>query len=153
MNGVAFTINTAYVDLRTNYPRSVRERLGEYVHLARMIDKCRAKSAGTLGEYLYPCPMDHKFLEFVGISGEEFFQAVGSRTDPDILFWMQSVATPHTPQEIEDWNHAFLTRGPDTDEKREYFNKTRDAIDPTRTDMTSWADLLDLEEGRVGSIR
>jgi len=28
------------------------------------------------------------------------------------------------------------------------FKKYRDAVDPSRTDITSWADLQDLEEGR-----
>ena len=40
----------------------------------------------------------------------------------------------------------MLTRGPSTLEKQEYFNKLRDAVDPSRTDITSWADLQDLEE-------
>jgi hypothetical protein len=37
---------------------------------------------------------------------------------------------------------------PDTEEKLAYFVKTRHAIDATRTDITTWADLLDLEEKR-----
>ena len=40
-------------------------------------------------------------------------------------------------------------RGPSTPEKQMSFNKYRDAIDPSRTDLTSWADLQDLEEGRT----
>jgi len=36
---------------------------------------------------------------------------------------------------------------------QEYFNKLRDAVDPSRTDLTSWADLQDLEEGRTVSKR
>ncbi len=137
------------MDLRTTYPRSVRLKLGGYVHLARMIDKCRAKHADQLGEYIYPCPMDQLLLDFAGIDSETFFEAVDSRSDEEILRWFQSTATPRTPQEIEDWNTSFLNRGPDTDEKREYFLKTRDSIDPTRTDITTWADLLDLDEQRI----
>ncbi|MDT7041160.1 DUF5069 domain-containing protein [Candidatus Nitronereus thalassa] len=141
------------MDLRTGYPRSVRNKLGEFVHLARMIDKCRAKQDGQLGEYLYPCPMDQKFLDFVGITRDAFFNAVGSRTDEEVLHWVHMNAKSHTPQEIEAWNTALLTRGPNTDEKAEYFLKTRDSIDPTRTDITTWADLLDLDEGREVPIR
>ncbi|MBI5777374.1 MAG: DUF5069 domain-containing protein, partial [Nitrospirae bacterium] len=44
------------MDLRKNYPRSPREKLAGYVHLPRMIDKCRASLAGTEGDYIYPCP-------------------------------------------------------------------------------------------------
>jgi hypothetical protein len=43
----------------------------------------------------------------------------------------------------------MLNREPSTPEKQEYFNKLRDAIDPYRTDLTSWADLQDLEEDRT----
>jgi len=113
-----------------------------------MIDKCRAKLAGTLGEYIYPCPLDKKFLEFLGVSGEEFVQNVVRRSDQEILAWVESVALPKTAKEIQDWNTTFLTHGPDSAEKRDYFNKTRDAIDPGRTDISFWVDLLDLEEGR-----
>ena len=136
------------MDLRSQYPRSVRVKLGGYVHLARMIDKCRAKYADQLGDYMYPCPMDQLLLDFAGITGDTFFEAVDARTDDEILRWFQSTAKPHTPQEIEDWNTSLLNRGPDTDEKRDYFLKTRDSIDPTRTDITTWADLLDLDEQR-----
>jgi hypothetical protein len=43
----------------------------------------------------------------------------------------------------------MLNRGPSTPEKKEYFNKLRDAVDPSRADLTAWADLQDLEEGRT----
>lgn len=141
------------MDLRSEYPRSIREYFGGYVHLARMIDKCRAKHVGMLGEYIFPCPIDQRLLDFTGISGDTFLEAVHSRTDDEVLHWLQSTALSHTPQEIEDWNSTLLNRGPDTDEKREYFKKIRDSIDPTRTDITTWADLLDLDEGRKVSLR
>ena len=136
------------MDLHSEYPRSVRVKLGGYVHLARMIDKCRAKLAGTLGEYIFPCPMDQRLLDFAKISGDDFLRTVNAKTDQDILDWFQSTAKPHAKEVIDEWNAMFLTRGPDTDEKREYFQKIRDGIDPTRTDVTTWADLLDLEEHR-----
>lgn len=42
------------LDLKTAFPRSGRERLGDYVWLARVADKARAALAGTIGEYIYP---------------------------------------------------------------------------------------------------
>jgi hypothetical protein len=136
------------MDLRTSYPRSPREKLAGYVHLARMIDKCRAVLAGTPGEYIYPCPLDKRLLDFAGVAPEQFTAAVRATTDQAVADWFRKAAKPHSPAEIEQWNEAMLTRGPDTDEKREYFNKQRDTIDPARTDISSWADLLDLEEKR-----
>ena len=59
------------MDLRTAFPRSMKTRLAGYVHLARMIDKCRAVLAGTEGEYIYPCPMDERLLDYAGITAEQ----------------------------------------------------------------------------------
>lgn len=138
-----------HMDLRHQHPRSIRQRLGGYVHLARMIDKCRALQAGMQGEYVYPCPLDERLLQFAGISSEAFAREVRSRTDQEIVNWFQTNAAAHTPSEIEAWNEVMLTAGPDTEEKWAYFKNTRDAIDPRRTDITTWADLLDLEEQRI----
>jgi hypothetical protein len=137
------------MDLRHQYPRSIRERLGGYVHLGRMIDKCRALQAGIQGDYVYPCPLDQRLLQFADMSAETFVREVSSRTDQEMVDWFQINATAHTPSEIEAWNELMLTAGPDTEEKWTYFKKTRDAIDPHRTDITTWADLLDLDEQRA----
>ncbi len=124
-----------------------------YVHLARMLDKCRAVLAGTHGDYIYPCPLDRRLLEFAGITPEQFANAVRQRSDEEVAQWFRQTAVPHTDAEIEDWNRMMLARGPDTEEKWEYFKQCRDAIDPSRTDITSWADLLDLEERRPVPVR
>ena len=136
------------MDLRKNYPRSPREKLAGYVHLPRMIDKCRASLAGTEGDYIYPCPMDQRLLDFTDITAEQFSKAVSEKDDATVAEWFKKTAKKHSPAEVEQWNEKFLTRGPDTDEKRDYFKKLRDVADPTRTDITAWADLLDLDEKR-----
>ncbi|MEW6245880.1 MAG: DUF5069 domain-containing protein [Nitrospirota bacterium] len=142
------------MDLRTVHPRSPREKLAGYAHLARMIDKCRAVLAGTQGDYIYPCPMDKRLLDFAGLTAEQFTEAVHARaSDQAVVAWFVEHAARHSPAEIEACNEMLLTRGPDTEEKWEYFKKCRDAVDPTRTDITSWADLLDLEEGRPVPVR
>src|SRR5256886_4300303 len=136
------------MDLRTRYPRSVREKLAGYVHLGRMIDKCRAVLADTHGDYIYPCPLDNRLLEFAGITAEQFTEAVRGRPDQAVADLVGSAAKSRSPDEIQQWNTMMLTRGPDAEEKWAYFKKQRDAIDPSRTDITSWADLLDLDEKR-----
>lgn len=138
------------MDLRKLYPRSMRFKLQGYVHLARMIDKCRAVLAGTEGEYIYPCPMDFRLMEFAGFTDQQFTETVKANlTDEGVVQWFRGVAKAHAPAELEDWNCMMLNRGPSTPEKQEYFNKLRDAVDPSRIDLTSWADLQDLEEGRT----
>ena len=69
-------------------------------------------------------------------------------SDDDVGDWFQRTARPHSPGELADWNQFLLTRGPETEEKRASFRTQRDRLDPSRTDITGWADLLDLEEGR-----
>lgn len=136
------------MDLQNNFPRSPREKLAGYVHLPRMIDKCRASLAGTEGDYIYPCPMDQRLLDFTGITAKQFSKAVSEKDDAAVGEWFKKTAKHHSHAEIEQWNEKFLTRGLDTDEKITYFKQQRDAIDPSRTDITSWADLLDLDEKR-----
>lgn len=137
------------MDLRTGFPRSMKVTLESYVHLARMIDKCRAVLAGTEGEYIYPCPMDERLMEFAGITAEQFTAAVKTHpTDEGVAAWFTHTATPHRPAELEEWNQKLLARGPSSPESAAKFKKYRDAIDPSRTDLTAWSDLQDLEEGR-----
>ncbi len=125
-------------------------KLAGYVHLARMIDKCRAVLAGTEGEYIYPCPMDDRLLEFAGITSDQFTAAVkANTTDEGVLAWFATETTAHQPEELEEWNQQLLTRGPSSPESAVKFKKYLEAIDPSRTDITAWSDLQDLEEGRI----
>jgi hypothetical protein len=128
----------------------MRVKMEGYVHLARMIDKCRAVLAGTEGEYIYPCPMDERLMKFAGIRDQEFTAIVKANpTDQGVIQWFKKASTPHQQAELNEWNEMMLTRGPSTPEKQKYFNKLRDAVDPSRTDLTAWSDLQDLEEGRT----
>ena len=135
-------------DLTKEYPRSSRELLGGYVHLARMIDKARAREAGVNGPYIYPCPLDKTLLSFLDVSDQDFAYSAKSRTDALILEWLAIHARPRSKKQIEIWNKEMLERRPEDEAQWTYFKKTRDAIDPSRTDIVTWIDLLDLEEGR-----
>jgi hypothetical protein len=137
------------MDLRKEFPRSMKVTLAGYAHLARMIDKCRAVLAGTKGEYIYPCPMDERLLEFAKITSDQFTAAVkANKTDEGVLAWFQQHAQPHQAGALEDWNHQLLARGPSSPNSAAKFKKYLDAINPSRTDITAWSDLQDLEEGR-----
>ena len=138
------------MDLRKDFPRSMRTTVGGYAHLARMIDKCRAVLAGTEGEYIYPCPIDKHLLDFVGISSDQFTAAVKShQSDEGVVAWFLAVAKPCATGELEEWNKELLARGPSSPESAARFKQYRDAVDPSRTDIAAWADLQDLEEGRT----
>ena len=140
-------------NLKAEYPRSSKEILGGYLHLARMIDKARARESGVNGDYIYPCPLDKALLSFVEVSEQDFAYAARSRNDELILDWLAVHGRPRSKKQIELWNKQMLERGPDDDAKWAYFKKTRDAHDATRSDIVTWIDLLDLEEGREVPIR
>jgi len=136
------------LDLKKEFPRSPREKLGNFFHLARMIDKVRAKAAGSLGEYIYPCPLDQSLLEFLNIQEEKFYDAVLNRDEGEILQWLQHNATPHPIEAIHQWNESFLNRKPKNQESMDHFIEIRYKVAPDRTDISTWIDLIDIEEGR-----
>jgi hypothetical protein len=137
------------MDLTRQYPRSPREQSAGYVHLGRMFDKCRATLNDTQGDYIYPCPMDRLLLDFTGITSEQFTEAaMRASSDENLVEWFRKTAKPHSEAEVEEFNQRLLRHAPDTPEKLASFRKTRDTLDASRTDITTWADLLDLEEGR-----
>jgi hypothetical protein len=128
----------------------MKAKLAGYVHLARMIDKCRAVLAGTAGDYVYPCSLDKRFLNFTGLTSDQLLEAVQKGSDEEVVEWLRHTALPHRNDEIESWNQMMLTCGPDTEEKWAYFRSCLEKVLPGRTDITNWADIFDLEERRAG---
>jgi len=141
------------LDLNRTYPRSAREKLGGYLHLARMIDKARAKAAGSLGEYRYPCPIDQSLLELLGVESEAFLDAAKDQDEEGVLKWLRAKAKARSPGEVEKWNQELLDRKPQNDESLLYFQETRARVAPDRQDVSTWVDLLDLEERREVPLR
>jgi hypothetical protein len=127
----------------------MRVRLGGYAILPRVLDKCRADIAGTLGEYKYNCPLDQNFLRFVGIDADALKAEVAmGGGDSEILAWIESRAThKRSPWEIQQWSAYHDQRGPDSDlDTLGYFFETVKKLGGTREDIHSWADLLDLDD-------
>ena len=138
---------TTITDLTQRPPRSVYTRLGGYATLPRMLDKGRAEIAGKNGEYHYNCPLDQRILEFLGIEAEALKAELATgKGDGDILNWIKAhQANKHTPAEIEAWVQALAKRGPDA-ESQEFFDGILKAAAPHRTDIATWADLLDVDD-------
>ncbi|MCX6923274.1 MAG: DUF5069 domain-containing protein, partial [Verrucomicrobia bacterium] len=93
-------------DLTQRPPRSPRVRLGGYVILPRMLDKCRAVIAGKNGEYNYACPLDQRFLEFAGVNADALKkQLAAGKSDTEVLQWIQKNAkNKHSECEILAWS-------------------------------------------------
>jgi hypothetical protein len=136
------------MDLTTSYPRSVHEKLFGLVQIARTIDKAKGAASGKLGEYHYNCSMDQAVFAFLGIDHEALLDVVKSaKSDSEIESYVKTFVDKKTPQEIESWDREYVTRKP-VGESLTYFLELRSAIAPDRTDVTSWPDLLDLDEKR-----
>ena len=136
-------------DLTQRPPRSPRVQLGGYVILPRMLDKGRALLAGKNGEYHYACPMDERFLSFVGLDHEALkAELAKGGGDWEILNWIQANAKQQRqPWEIAAWSEFHLRRTPDGDtETLEYFTEQVKRLSTTREDVRTWFDYLDLDD-------
>jgi hypothetical protein len=73
-----------------DFPRRGRDEIGGYLWLLRAFDKARAAAAGTIHDYIYPCPMDKGVFDRWGITVADFDAAVRTHaTDEAILAWLQ----------------------------------------------------------------
>lgn len=135
-------------DLTQRPPRSPRVRLGGYVILPRMLDKGRATIAAKNGEYHYACPMDQRFLDFVGINAEALKkQLAAGKSDSDVLAWInKNGKNKHSDVEIVTWSEYQERRAPTDPESRKYFNDLHEKVAPNREDVSGWFDLLDVDD-------
>lgn len=136
------------MDLTKEYPRSVRDKFFGLVQIGRTLDKGRAQAAGTVGDYHYNCPMDQAVFSFLGMDHEALLNEIKTKDDAAVEAYVKSFIDKKTPQEIEAWNTEWLNRKPEG-EGIAFFNDLRNQVAPDRTDVTTWADLLDLDEKRT----
>jgi hypothetical protein len=139
------------MDLTTSYPASVRDKLHGIVQLKRTIDKGVAVAHGNAGEYHYNCPMDKAVFAFLGIDHEKLLDVI--KANPTNRQAIDDYVAPFvhakSDAEIADWNAHWLEQGPAPGtESAGFYEKLRSEVAPDRTDVTSWADLLDLDEKR-----
>jgi hypothetical protein len=135
-------------DLTQRPPRSPRVRLGGYVILPRMLDKGRASIAGKNGEYHYACPLDQRYLGFVGVNPAALKKqlAVG-KSDGEVLQWIQKNAKhKRTEPEVAAWSAFQEQRAPADTGSREFFHGLHCKIAPKREDISTWFDLLDVDD-------
>jgi hypothetical protein len=103
-------------DLRRRFPRSGRTRLGEYVWLARLADKVRAQTAGTLGDYVAYCDVSRGFLERCGISPQTFTALItGGAEDEDLVRYFDHHVTAEQREAANRW--VLVENATDLDEQ------------------------------------
>jgi hypothetical protein len=135
-------------DLTQRPPRSPRVRLGGFVLLPRMLDKGRATLAGKNGEYKYNCPLDQYFTRFMGIDAEKLKeQLAAGASDTDLLEWvLKNSSTNPSALEVLAWSAYHEQRAPGDVESRAFFQELHSKTAPHRKDITTWFDLLDVDD-------
>lgn len=138
------------MDLTSRPPRTPSARLGGIVWLPRLIDKTRATLAGTAGGYVCTCPIDVRFFQFLEILPEDFLDAAMKLPDDGaMLHWVKVRMTDRSPAAVEGFNEMLAAFAPSTDASRTKFAETIERLAPGRSDIATWFQLLDLEEGRI----
>ena len=145
------------MDVPTPRPlRSPRESLGGYILLPRLIDKVRLLAQGQLPE-TYAAnvlgtefTLDGRFLSFTGLDAEALRRVIlSSRTDDEVLAWVQEHAKPTTAVEKHTWAEQIDRYRPD-EALVEYRKRVYPEI-AARVDVESLSvlDLIDMDEGRL----
>jgi len=136
------------MDLTKEYPRSVRDKWQGVVQLGRTIDKGKAEARGNIGEYHYDCPMDQAVFGFLEMDHERLLDAIrNAGSDAEVEAFTRRFVDAKSREEIERWNREWLSHEPEGP-SREAFLNLRAQIAPDRSDVTTWPDLLDIDEKR-----
>jgi len=138
-----------FIDLTQRPPRSFRVRLGNYVVLARMLDKGRATLAGKNGEYIYNSPTDQRLVQFLGFDPDALLKELAAgKSDGEILEWVQAHSkSPRNPWEVEAWSAFMEKRAPDSDaETLALFAESLGRLSKTREDVKTWFELGELDD-------
>jgi hypothetical protein len=144
-----FAMNYSAPDLTQHPPRSPRVRLGGYVLLPRMIDKCRAELAGKNGPYHYNCPLDQRLLAFAGVDADAFKAEIAKgKGDGELLTWFQeNQKTRRSDWEVAQWSTYRETASPGDNESRQFVgNSISEAGLGEREDISTWFDWLDADD-------
>ena len=127
----------------------MRQRLGGFVLLPRILDKGRAKLAKKNGEYNYDSLTDQHLVRFLGLDLEALLEELAKGIgDEEALHWVLANAkTPREPWEIEAWSAYMEKRSPDSDvETLAIFAEYVGQHTKSREDIKSWFDALYLDD-------
>ena len=124
--------------------------------LPRMLDKLRLKEQDLLpADYNYAgCPehdcFDGYFCRFFGIDVSQLVERVrAGGSDGEILDWCFAGFGRPDEEKIKFWNNFVVKRGwrDDSTKELEEIKKANGLAD--RTDIQTWIDFHDVDEGRV----
>src|SRR5579864_2750068 len=87
-----------------DFPRAGRDELDGFMWLKRVFDKARASAAGTIYDYIYPCPMDRGVIERWGLSVQAFEDALQRHAgDEELYAWLAANVSSEKIREANRW--------------------------------------------------
>ncbi|SVB29917.1 uncharacterized protein METZ01_LOCUS182771, partial [marine metagenome] len=119
------------------------------VMIPRMIDKSRAYHSNSLGEYIFPCPLDRIVLEFLGTDHREFAYQTQTLSDKKMALWIGEKCLYKSKNDKDLINNRLLKQKPDTIESLERFNKIKNKIGLIAKNITTWVELIEVEENQI----
>ena len=121
--------------------------VGSDPHPSR-VDNPRGAHAGTLGEFIYPCPLDNRFFAFTGLSAEALLAEIKQgRSDTEMLAWVVANLSPkRQPWEIAAWSDYLTALSPGDVQRHKVFAEHIEKLGPARDDIVTYFDRLDLDD-------
>lgn len=131
--------------------RSPRETALGLMHLPRLIDKVRLHLHGALPGYNYlTSGFDKLLLDLLGISPAVFESLVKNfPNEAELLSQIEKQARPLSEAQKLEFNTKLKDIGPTDLARQQRFRRLLDSVDPSRTDVKNFIDLIDLSEGRL----
>ncbi len=140
------------------YPRSPKILVGGIAHLGRFIDKIRLRHVGQIQDYNYMTVGFDKYLvDFLGIAPHAFERRVlAGGTDEELLDWVNANGKAVSDAEILLFSRNLLKAEPKDDRTRQRFQDRLQEVAAKRgvaaaslPPVTTWVDLIELDEGRM----
>jgi hypothetical protein len=130
-------------DLRVHAPRSAREQLGGINFMARTVDKTRAKIQGTLGPYKIQPGISGYIFEGLGITEEQFTEAVrNAKTDDEVVTWLKANTDESKYGALND---MLVKRGiRDAEHRAQVLPAYPILID--RPELTNWFEIFEIDD-------
>ena len=137
------------MNLVKSIPRSPKKKMKGLVILPRMLDKAMAYNSNTLGKYIFPCPLDKIILKFLNTTHEEFANKAQKLTKKKFSLWVKEKCIDRSMADKNQINNKILGQKPDSQQSLDRFNETLNNINPFVKNITTWIDLIELEENNI----
>jgi hypothetical protein len=132
--------------------RSPHEKTGGIHYFGRMLDKIRLHAAGRLPADHTPnlgIGFDERCCSFLRIKYPELVERVKQGgTDEEILAWAFAQGRQPEEEEIEIWNEFMRKRGWNDSGSPTLQRRLKEGNFEDRTDVVTFFDYIDLDEGR-----